>query len=216
MTPKTLTRKMLGLFLALLATQLTTMSSALAAPGGVSTALQAEQRLGELRFDVGAVDGVIDARASGAVMAFQKVYGLPRTGELTDALAAQILATRTAPPALVPGGGASRVEVDLARQVLFLFEGNTLTAILPVSTGTAATPTPTGSFRFYRYDAGWHTSRLGQLYNAVYFYGGFAIHGSRSVPGQPASHGCIRIPMSAAEWFPSHVSTATAVYILPG
>ena len=67
-----------------------------------------------------------------------------------------------------------------------------------------------------RYDRGWHTSRLGQLYNAVYFYGGYAIHGSRSVPAQPASHGCIRIPMSAAEWFPGHVSTATAVYVLPG
>jgi len=50
----------------------------------------------------------------------------------------------------------------------------------------------------------------------VYFYGGYAIHGSASVPAQPASHGCIRISLASAEWFPSHVSTSTAVYVLPG
>jgi len=189
-------------------------AGASAAPAGNASVLQAEQALAAMHYDVGAVDGVVDARASSAVMAFQKVNGLPRTGQLTDEVAARILSTQVQPAPLMPGGGASRVEVDLARQVLFLYEGSALSAILPVSTGTAATPSPRGSFRFYRYDPGWHTSRLGQLYNAVYFYGGYAIHGSNSVPAYPASHGCIRIPMSAAEWFPAHVSTATAVYVI--
>ena len=34
---------------------------------------------------------------------------------------------------------------------------------------------------------GWATSRLGRLYNAVYFNGGIAIHGAPSVPTYPAS-----------------------------
>jgi peptidoglycan hydrolase-like protein with peptidoglycan-binding domain len=210
----TLTRKVPGLLLALFVVQMAAASAASAAPTASSSALQVEQRLAAMHYDVGPVDGVVDAQSSSAVMAFQKVNGLERTGQLTDDVAAQILGSQASPAPLVPGGGVSRVEVDLTRQVLFLYEGNALSAILPVSTGTAATPTPRGSFQFYRYDPGWHTSRLGQLYNAVYFVGGYAIHGSRSVPGYPASHGCIRIPMSAAEWFPSHVSTATAVYVI--
>ncbi len=209
-------RRLSGLFLALVAAQVTVAGGASAAPTGGSTVQQVEQQLAALRYDVGTVDGVVDARSSSAIMAFQKVHGLQRTGELTEATTTQILSTTNSPAPLVPGGGASRVEVDLRRQVLFLYEGNALSAILPVAAGKAATPTPTGSFRFFRYDRGWHTSRLGRLYNAVYFYGGYAIHGSLSVPAEPASHGCIRIPMSAAEWFPSRVSTATAVYVLPG
>jgi lipoprotein-anchoring transpeptidase ErfK/SrfK len=37
------------------------------------------------------------------------------------------------------------------------------------------------------------------LYCPIYINQGVAIHGSQSVPSRPASHGCIRIPMSAAK-----------------
>src|SRR5205807_5474771 len=63
-------------------------------------------------------------------------------------------------------------------------------------------------------DAGWEKSPLGWLYNSQYFNGGIAIHGSSSVPGYAASHGCVRIPMSAAEWFPDRVSLGTPVYVV--
>jgi len=33
---------------------------------------------------------------------------------------------------------------------------------------------------------------LGTLYRPLYFTGGWAIHGSTSVPAYPASHGCVR------------------------
>ena len=83
-----------------------------------------------------------------------------------------------------------------------------------MSSGTSETPTPTGTYRIYRQESGWHTSRLGRLHNAQYFVGGYAIHGSMSVPAEPASHGCVRIPMSASEWFPSHVSKGMQVIVL--
>ena len=76
--------------------------------------------------------------------------------------------------------------------------------------------TGTGYYKVYRYDSGWHTSTLGRLYNAEYFVGGYAIHGALSVPAEPASHGCIRIPMYAAEWFPQHVTNGTPVHVLAG
>jgi hypothetical protein len=70
-----------------------------------------------------------------------------------------------------------------------------------------------GSFAVYTQARGWQKSPLGRLYNPLYFNGGIAIHGSQSVPASPASHGCVRIPMAAAEWFPRRVTLGTPVYV---
>ncbi len=238
MKKTTLTRKLLALLLALAAGQVTlaTGASALgegplsglfapppapavAAPAAApvaTTLLQVEHKLAALAYDVGDVDGKADSQTASAITAFQKVHGLPRTGELTDALATRIMASSGTPAPMVPNGEPNRVEVSLARQVLFLYENGTLTKILAVATGTSATPTPSGTYRINRFDPGWHTSRLGRLYNATYFVGGYAIHGSLSIPAQPASHGCIRISMHSAEWFPKHVGRGTQVVIIEG
>jgi lipoprotein-anchoring transpeptidase ErfK/SrfK len=237
MTKTTLTRKLPALLLILVGCQVALASAASAAPGLLGllgppppppvaptpapppapTPVQIEQKLADLHYDVGPVDGTYDDQTSSAVMAFQKVNGLDRTGNMTDPVAAQIMATTTNPPALVPGDAVpNKVEVDLRRQVLFLYENGSLSKILPVSTGTAKTPTPTGDYKVYRQDPGWETSPLGRLYNSNYFVGGYAIHGALSVPAEPASHGCIRLPMSAAEWFPQHVSIGTPVHVLAG
>jgi lipoprotein-anchoring transpeptidase ErfK/SrfK len=185
---------------------------------------QLEQRLADLRYDTGPVDGDVDEGSTSAVMTFQKVNGMERTGRISPELIASVQSTTSAPPPLVPGGGANRVEIDLARQVLFLYEGDALSRILPVSTGSGErfcqggrcrnAVTNVGSFQIYRQDRGWETSPLGRLYNAQYYDGGIAIHGSNSVPASPVSHGCVRIPMRAAEWFPSHVSVGTPVYVV--
>ena len=190
---------------------------------GTGGPLQLEQHLAHLRYDVGMIDGTIDEVTRSAVMAFQKVHGMPRTGEVTPELTTTMLATNDIPPPLVPGGGANRVEVDLARQVLFLYEGDALSRILPVSTGNGErfceggpcryATTPTGDFHVYRQVPGWDSGPLGDLYNPQYFNGGIAVHGATSVPAEPASHGCVRIPMSAAEWFPGHVTRGTPVFV---
>ena len=235
----TLTRKLPALLLAVAAGQLTFASAAGAQGGLLSgllgpppaapapaapaapapaevTPLQVEQKLEALRYDVGPVDGNIDEAAGHAVMAFQKVNGLPRTGNLTDDVKAKIMSTEGTPAPLLAGGEPTRVEVSLARQVLFLYENGSLSKILSVSTGTSETPTPTGTFRMFRSESGWHTSRLGRLYNAQYFVGGYAIHGSLSVPAEPASHGCVRLPMHSAEWFPERAPKGTQVFITQG
>src|SRR6266540_2326421 len=46
---------------------------------------------------------------------------------------------------------------------------------------------------------GWRTSKLGRLYRPAYFYGGYAVHGSWSVPAYPASHGCVRVTIAAMD-----------------
>jgi len=235
---KTFTRKLPALLLAVAGGQLAMASAVGAAPAGLlgllapppaqaapaaavsapapTSMLQVEQKLAALSYDVGAADGTTDAQTVSAIMAFQKVNGLERTGGLTDAVTAQIMATQGSPAPISPSGEPDRIEVSLARQVLFLYRGGALAKILPVASGTSATPTPTGTFRIFRQESGWNTSRLGRLHNAQYFVGGYAIHGSMSVPAQPASHGCIRIPMSASEWFPSQVARGMQVVIVEG
>ena len=236
MKKTTLTRKLSALVLAAVGGQVALASAAsaqgllgllapkppppaqVAAPQAAAapTPQQVEQKLATLMYDVGPADGNIDEQAASAIMAFQKVNSLPRTGELTPALAAQIMATQGTPPPMAPNGEPNRIEIGLARQVLFLWENGTLSKILPVASGTSETPTPLGTYRIYRQESGWRTSHLGRLHNPQYFIAGYAIHGSTSVPPEPASHGCVRIPMSASDWFPSHVAKGMQVVILDG
>ena len=184
-----------------------------------------EQRLDALRYFVGQVDDAYDGNTASGVVAFQKLAGLPRSGRATQDVADRV-AMASPPPPLVPGGGPTRVEIDLPRQVLFLYQADALNKILPISSGTGkrycdegkcgVAVTPGGSFRVERRISGWRKSDLGRLFNPLYFHGGIAIHGFPSVPSQPASHGCVRIPMAAAGWFPQLVPDGTPVYVLDG
>ena len=76
--------------------------------------------------------------------------------------------------------------------------------------------TPGGVFHFDRRVEGWRNAKLGRLYNPVYFNYGIAIHGASDVPKQPASRGCVRIPMHIAEYFPSLVANGDLVYVFDG
>ena len=187
-----------------------------------------QTRLQALRYDISDTSGVFGDQTHHAVMAFQKVSGLSRSG-VAGAQTVAALASAGAPEPLLPDGGANRIEIDLKRQILMLYRDGALARILSVSSGSGkdfcvmdpetgknacdTANTPGGSFRISRRWIGWRESKLGELYNPLYFNGGIAIHGAPSVPGYPASHGCVRIPMISAEWFPNEVANGTAVYV---
>lgn len=70
-----------------------------------------------------------------------------------------------------------------------------------VNASTAGIPgyhSPEGRFRVFRRVEGIDTSPLGRLWNPLYLYRGYAMHGSTSVPPEPASHGCVRVPALGA------------------
>lgn len=183
---------------------------------------EARQRLVELGYWLKEDASAGDASFRHALIAFQKVEGRPRTGKLTQE---ELTALRAAKSPEPRESGYVHIEVDLCRQVLFLVEASDKPLrVLPVSTGsgkcfteggrTRQAITPTGRFKVQWKLKGWRKSPLGLLYYPNYFYGGVAIHGNPSVPAEPASHGCVRIPMFAAEEF-SHltpVGTAVLVY----
>ena len=185
-----------------------------------------QQRLADLGYDVGPVDGVAGARTTAAVVAFQKVEGLSRDGRPGPEVEAA-LARASSPGPLVPGGAPTRIEVDLARQVLLYWEDGALARILPVSTGSGRyycnpdgtceyAVTPTGTYRIGRRYAGPEVAPLGTLYHPMYFNRGIAIHGSPTMPPYPDSHGCVRIPMYAAAGFYDQVATGTPVHVVDG
>jgi peptidoglycan hydrolase-like protein with peptidoglycan-binding domain len=195
-------------------------------PGSKGPEVKAlQEALAAQRYSVGSIDGVYAGMTTHAVMAFQKAHGLSRTGRATPDVLDKIK-TAGPPGPMMPGGGANRVEVDLKRQILQLYKGGELVTVLSVSTGNNkrfcvdgacdVAVTPGGSFRVTRKIHGIRVSRLGKLWNPVYFNGGIAIHGSPSVPAYPASHGCVRIPIPVSEWFHSQVPTGTPVYVIGG
>jgi len=182
-----------------------------------------QERLAELGYDVGTPDGKWGARTSYSLMAFQKVEGLTRDGQDGPQTQAA-LAAASKPGPMLPGGAATRIEIDVERQVMFHWVNGSLARILPVSTGNnerycvegecSVAVTPGGSFRIGRKAAGLEVAPLGELWWPMYFNGGIAIHGSPSVPAYPASHGCIRIPMYAAPTFFDQVPAGTRVHVL--
>lgn len=166
---------------------------------------EAERRLSDLGYWTGAVDGLFDPATRSALIAFQKWEGRPVTGQL-DLDELKAIRTGAAPKAR--DVGYAHVEVDLDRQVLLIVNDNDAVRVLPVSSGNdkpfvdegqnSIAYTPRGRFIVYDKEVGWHTGSLGSVYYANFISGGVAIHGSRNVPIQPASHGCIRVPMFAA------------------
>jgi lipoprotein-anchoring transpeptidase ErfK/SrfK len=187
--------------------------------------LQLQQRLAALKYYPGPADGQFGTYTLEAVWAFQATQGLAVTGTVGPATQAA-LANPRSPAVLVPNGGSTRVEINLASQVLVLYRAGQVALVSHVSTGGGyyyCSPgggcgyavTPTGDFRTTSFMPGWITVPLGQMYNSVFFIGSaYAIHGALDVPLQPASHGCVRIPMDIAAFFHTLVPTpGTPVYV---
>ena len=181
--------------------------------------VQLNARLIEAGFnpDGGSVFG---KRTRHAVYAFQKHHGLPTTGKFTP-LMWDLLEAR---PELPWRSDADRIEVDLKRQVLYVVEANEVVVVIPISSGNGATylteqgsteraRTPEGVFRFQRRITGWREAFLGQMWNPYYFWRGYAIHGSLSVPNYPASHGCIRVTMWDMDLLLDYFEVGLPVYI---
>jgi len=149
-----------------------------------------EQRLWDLHYALLRVDASYGADTRDAVVAFQKVTGIPRTGKV-DARMWSTLARASVPLARFQTG--SHVEVDKTRQVLFEVRDGKVVLVVPVSTGATGN-TPLGTWHVYSRVAGWSWV----LWYPTYFLRGFAIHGYPEVPTYPASHGCVRVPMWVA------------------
>jgi peptidoglycan hydrolase-like protein with peptidoglycan-binding domain len=142
-------------------------------------------------------------------------------------------------------GSPNHAEVYLPEQVLTIFKGPELVLVTHISSGTGETwcepvtidpgeegnengkepiyegwcgnaITPGGLYYFYNRKVGLRESKLGTMWNPVYFNFGIAVHGAMNVPNEPASHGCIRIPIFISEYFQSLVKYNDRIYVFDG
>ncbi len=155
--------------------------------------VDAQARLKELGYLVGAADGEAGQQTTSAIMAFQAVNGLSVDGQLGPQTYAALASPNREPS--LRGGAANRIEVDMDRQVLHLVEGGKRVTTMKVSTGRGGTfeseagetlraETPVGTFTIDRRIAGEKPSSygIGSMWDPMYFHGPWAIHGSPTVP----------------------------------
>ena len=159
-----------------------------------------------------------------AVIAVEKLLGLQARRRHRPDGEARDSSTSSYTPAK-PKAEGDRVEIDLDTQVLTVFKHWQPILITTTSTGSGEhfcggadgcqyAITPAGHFHFYYLHRGWDKGKLGQMWNPYYFNGGIAVHGLASVPSYPASHGCARIPMDIANYFPTLVTKGESVYVV--
>ncbi len=121
----------------------------------------------------------------------------------------------------IPGGNTNQrwFDLDLSKQRLYAYQGDTLVKKFVVSTGTWRTPTVTGRYRVYvkyRYtDMAGPGYYLPDVPYTMYFYKGYGIHGTywHNNFGTPMSHGCVNLRTSDARWAYNWAIVGTVVNI---
>ena len=174
-------------------------------------------RLIQLGFWNAQANGKYGVTTKQAVMAFQKYSGIEATGLVDEVTAAAIVALE------IKGYGAADtgtlIEVDKARQLLFVVVDGVTQWVINASTGnglpfdepdknspgarnvTGVALTPDGLWKVDRErEDGWWKGDLGDIYRPKYFNKGIAVHGANSVPNYPASHGCVRVSVPAMDF----------------
>jgi lipoprotein-anchoring transpeptidase ErfK/SrfK len=118
---------------------------------------------------------------------------------LSAAIAAAVLLTGTA------ASLASRLvaHIDISSQTMTVKKDGRVLYHWPVSTARKGYRTPTGKWRPTRMHTMWYSRKydMSPMPYSIFFYGGYAIHGTNYVKslGRPASHGCIRLHTANAK-----------------
>jgi hypothetical protein len=167
-----------------------------------------------------AIDGIEGPETRQGVCAARRLLG-HRAASRSSVTSADLRALRNAGSLPRPRQGSSYLSVDQTCQMVYQARGGRWVRIMKASTGRAGHRTPNGSYRVTWRWPGWHSSSKypsdrpeGNMYNSLYFRGGgYAIHGSRSVPYQPVSHGCVRISVANARRVFPTVPNGTRVFI---
>ena len=108
--------------------------------------------------------------------------------------------------ALNPARAELVVHIDKSSQRMAVSVDGTTRHSWPVSTGRSGYGTPSGVFHPQSMHRRYYSRKYynSPMPNAIFFYYGFAIHGTNDISrlGGPASHGCIRLhPAHAAALF---------------
>jgi lipoprotein-anchoring transpeptidase ErfK/SrfK len=122
-------------------------------------------------------------------------------------------------PAVATTGGQRWIDVDLSKQTVYAYDGNSVVNSFLVSTGTWQYPTVTGQYHIYvklRFtDMAGPGYFLPNVPYTMYFYRGYGLHGTywHHNFGTPMSHGCVNLATPDAEWLYNWASVGTLVNV---
>jgi lipoprotein-anchoring transpeptidase ErfK/SrfK len=139
--------------------------------------------------------------------------------------AAQAMATNLGRTSLKPGehvwraeakpAGPTDVVIDLSRQMAFVYRGGSLVAASTISSGKIGHDSPVGHFPILEKNRIHKSNRYSDApmpFMQRLTWNGIALHGG-ALPGYPASHGCIRLPMKFAQKLFAATTVGSNVYI---
>ena len=112
------------------------------------------------------------------------------------------------------------IVVSTEDQRIYAYQDGQMVHTHLVSTGLPATPTVKGDYSVYvKYladDMSGPDYFLPQVPYTMYFYSGYAIHGTywHNAFGRPMSHGCVNLPTDEAQWFFDFASVGTPVRVI--
>jgi hypothetical protein len=165
-----------------------------AGPGAAGLFVQLmQQRLAALHFYIPQT-GVYDGGMRLALDAYHRLLGHGVSQSLDGATVSDLLNGVGQFHIRYPSHG-KHAEGDLTRQVLALIDKGKVVALYPISSGKPSTPTVLGSFHVYLKTPKYLPDGM---YYSNFFTGGYAIHGFNPAPDYPASHGCMRVPITDA------------------
>ena len=111
--------------------------------------------------------------------------------------------------------GTVEIVVSIPLQRAYVYRGDTLIGVTTVSTGRPGHSTPTGTFNILQK----RREHYSNLYNNAPMpfmqrltWGGVALHAGQ-IPGRPASHGCIRLPLEFARLLFTETQLGGAVHV---
>jgi lipoprotein-anchoring transpeptidase ErfK/SrfK len=112
--------------------------------------------------------------------------------------------------------GEVEVVVSIPLQRAYVYRGGTLIGVTTVSTGRRGHETPTGTFPILQK----RREHYSNLYNNAPMpfmqrltWDGIALHAGQ-IPGRPASHGCVRLPLAFARHLFGATQIGATVHIL--
>ena len=206
-----------------------------------------QQRLTDLGFWPGPIDGYFGDETRRSVWAYEKLILSVPFNEPTGQVTPDMWTDMQDPFVIQPrrtNSTPNHTEIYLPEQVIAVFENNVPVMISHMSSGdnedwceeVTISPgeynnpgdeplvrgecgksiTPGGVFNYKRMVEGVRQGSLGGMWDPVYFNYGIAVHGALNVPLQPASHGCIRIPLSLSPSFQDLVSVGDQVFVFDG
>ena len=118
-------------------------------------------------------------------------------------------------PSGAPDGSVA-VAVSSPMQLAYVYRGGELIGASTVSTGMPGYETPTGTFTILQKRQRHFSNRYDNApmpFMQRLTWDGIALHAGQ-IPGRPASHGCVRLPMAFARHLFGATSLGARVYVI--